>query len=146
MQKYFQFHTGNVFEIGDGPGDTSDHAEEHKRADLTGGLDVSVLGGKEHIQLAFGGSRPIIECPELDEVISRLGQLEPNLLIISNFNLKCSLTLQQIIENSTVPRSNIVVLCSPVTIPKVEFLGVRIIDTKFEIGKNLIPVVQELLS
>ena len=101
---------------------------------------------KEHIQLAFGGSRPIIECPELDEVISRLGQLEPNLLIISNFNLKCSLTLQQIIENSTVPRSNIVVLCSPVTIPKVEFLGVRIIDTKFEIGKNLIPVVQELLS
>lgn len=55
MQKYFQFHTGNVFEIGDGPGDESDHAEEYRRADLTGGLDFSVLGGKDHIQLAGKG-------------------------------------------------------------------------------------------
>lgn len=101
---------------------------------------------KEYIQLAFGDTKPIIECPELDRVIFQLGQIEPNLLIITNFNLRCSLTLQQMIEESTVPLRNILVLCDKSTRPEVEPLGVRVIVSKFEPEKNLIPVVQELLS
>jgi hypothetical protein len=53
--KYFQLHTGDIFAIGDGPGDTSDHAEEYRRAEATGGLDVSVIGGEEGLQLAGRG-------------------------------------------------------------------------------------------
>lgn len=101
---------------------------------------------KGHLQHAFGGSKPIIECPEPDEVISQLGQFKPNLLIITNLDPERSLTLQQIVENSTIPRKNIVVLCDQVTRSKAELLGVRVIASKFELGKNLIPVVQELLS
>jgi len=55
VMKYFQFHTGDVFEIGDGPGDTSSHAEERKHAELTGGLDFHAFGWKEHIQLVGEG-------------------------------------------------------------------------------------------
>lgn len=53
--KYFQFHTGNVFEIGDGPGDTSDHAEEWRRVDASGGVDALVIGGDDGIQFAGEG-------------------------------------------------------------------------------------------
>jgi serine/threonine protein kinase len=53
--QYLQFHTGQVITIGDGPGDTSDHAEDYRRAEQSGGLDVSVIGGKEGIQLAGKG-------------------------------------------------------------------------------------------
>jgi len=41
---YFQFQTGNVIDIGDGPGDTSNHAEEYRRAEESGGLDASEKG------------------------------------------------------------------------------------------------------
>lgn len=34
--QYFQFHTGNVHTIGDGPGDKTDHAEDYRRAEETG--------------------------------------------------------------------------------------------------------------
>jgi predicted Ser/Thr protein kinase len=54
-RKYFQFHTGNVFEIGDGPGDTSDHAEEWRRIEESGGVDAMSIGGKEGIQFAGKG-------------------------------------------------------------------------------------------
>jgi hypothetical protein len=53
--QYLQFHTGRVITIGDGPSDTSDHAEDYRRAEESGGLDASVIGGKEGIQLAGKG-------------------------------------------------------------------------------------------
>jgi hypothetical protein len=53
--QYFQFHTGKVFTIGDGPSDKTDHAEDYRRAEETGGLDVSVIGGKDGLQLAGRG-------------------------------------------------------------------------------------------
>ena len=53
--KYFQFHTGDVFEIGDGPGDTSDHAEEWRRINASGGVDALAIGGEDGIQLAGEG-------------------------------------------------------------------------------------------
>lgn len=128
-------------------------SKQGESIDIKPGQHIVIIGGrdwqnviKEHLQLAFSDSKPVIECPELSKVISQLGQLEPNLLIITNFDLKCSLTLQQIIESSTVPRKNIVVLCDQFTKRKVEPMGVRVIDSKFELEKNLIPVVQELLS
>jgi hypothetical protein len=53
--KYFQFHTGDVFEIGDGPGDTSDHAEEWRRINASGGVDALAIGGEDSIQFAGEG-------------------------------------------------------------------------------------------
>ena len=53
--QYLQFHTGQIIVIGDGPGDKSDHAEDYRRAEQSGGLDVSVIGGKEGVQLAGKG-------------------------------------------------------------------------------------------
>lgn len=53
--KYLQFATGDVFEIGDGPGDTSDHADIYRRAEDTGGLDVVVYGGESNIQMVGKG-------------------------------------------------------------------------------------------
>jgi hypothetical protein len=53
--QYFQFHTGQVIAIGDGPGDTSDHAEDYRRAEESGGIDASVIGGKDGIQLSGKG-------------------------------------------------------------------------------------------
>ena len=53
--KYFQFRSGEVFEVGAGPGDTSDHAEEWRRIEDQGGVDVQSLGGKDRIQFAGEG-------------------------------------------------------------------------------------------
>jgi len=53
--KYLQVATGDVFEIGDGPGDTSDHADIYRRAEDTGGLDVVVYGGEKNIQMVGKG-------------------------------------------------------------------------------------------
>jgi predicted Ser/Thr protein kinase len=53
--KYLQLRTGDIFAIGDGPGDTSDHADEWRRAEETGGLDVSVEGGEEGVQFVGRG-------------------------------------------------------------------------------------------
>lgn len=53
--KYFQFHTGNVFEIGEGPGDTSDHAEEWRRIEASGGVDGLAIGGEAGLQFAGEG-------------------------------------------------------------------------------------------
>src|SRR5207237_5525639 len=53
--KYFQFHTGNVIAIGEGPGDTSDHAEDYRRAEENGGLDADAIGGEGGIQFAGHG-------------------------------------------------------------------------------------------
>jgi serine/threonine-protein kinase len=53
--KYFQFHTGNVIAIGDGPGDKSDHSEEFRRAEESGGLDASALGLGNGVQFAGHG-------------------------------------------------------------------------------------------
>lgn len=52
---YFQFRTGQVITIGDGPGDTSDHAEEYRRARESGGLDATALAWKDGMQLAGRG-------------------------------------------------------------------------------------------
>jgi len=101
---------------------------------------------KDLLQQAFESSHPLIECPNVDKVMSQLSQLEPNLLIITNFDLKCSLTLQEIIEKSTVKRKNIVVLCEQDTQHKVLPLGVIVIPSKFHLNDSLIPVVQDLLS
>ncbi|MEO7299671.1 MAG: hypothetical protein ABI042_13975, partial [Verrucomicrobiota bacterium] len=51
---YIQFRTGNIVTIGDGPGDTSDHAEEYRQAETNGGLASAVeleKDGKKGIQL-----------------------------------------------------------------------------------------------
>jgi hypothetical protein len=54
--QYFQFHTGNVIAIGDGPGDTLDHAEEYAKAEESGGLDASAIGSVDDgIQLVGQG-------------------------------------------------------------------------------------------
>lgn len=53
--KYFQFRTGNVFEVGEGPGDTSDHAQEWKRIDESGGVDAHAHGGEDGIQFVGEG-------------------------------------------------------------------------------------------
>lgn len=53
--KYFRFRTGEVFEIGDGPGDTSDHAEEWRRIDASGGVDALAIGSEKGIQFAGQG-------------------------------------------------------------------------------------------
>jgi len=53
--KYFQFHTGDVFEIGDGPGDTSDHAKEWRRINASGGVDALAIGGEDSIEFAGEG-------------------------------------------------------------------------------------------
>jgi serine/threonine protein kinase len=53
--KYLQFHTGNVIAIGDGPGDKSDHSEEYRRAEESGGLDGSAMGLENGVQFAGHG-------------------------------------------------------------------------------------------
>src|SRR4029453_18528760 len=45
--QYIQFHTGSVIAIGDGPGDVSDHADEYRRAEETGGREAPFIGGAE---------------------------------------------------------------------------------------------------
>lgn len=52
---YLQFRTGQVITIGDGPGDTSDHAEEYRQARESGSLDATVLAWKDGVQLAGKG-------------------------------------------------------------------------------------------
>jgi len=107
-------------------------SKQGESVDIKPGQHIVIIGMRNwqdiiegHLRVAFGNSEPIIKCPALDGIISQLGQLEPSLLIISNFDLKCSLTLRQIIEKSTVP--------------------LKVIDSKFKLEKNLIPVVRELL-
>ena len=53
--KYLQFRTGDIFAIGDGPGDTSDHAKEWRRAEATGGLDASVEGWEDGVHFVGRG-------------------------------------------------------------------------------------------
>ncbi len=52
---FLQFQTGHAIAIGEGPGDTSDHAQDYRQAEETGGLDASVIGGPEGFQLAGHG-------------------------------------------------------------------------------------------
>ena len=54
-RKYIQFHTGQVIEIGEGPEDTSDHAEQWRHVEDSGGVDAMIIGGREGIQLAGEG-------------------------------------------------------------------------------------------
>ncbi|MCP5520725.1 MAG: hypothetical protein H7A46_04185 [Verrucomicrobiales bacterium] len=54
-QKYFQFRTGKVFPIGDGPGDTSDHTEEWAAIEAAGGVDAECFGGEKGFQLVGRG-------------------------------------------------------------------------------------------
>lgn len=54
-RKLFRFRTGEVFPIGDGPGDSSDHAEEWAKIDATGGVDSECHGGKKGFQLVGRG-------------------------------------------------------------------------------------------
>ncbi len=53
--QFFQFHAGNVIAIGDGPGDTLDHAEEYAQTEESGGLDASAIGSEDGIQLVGEG-------------------------------------------------------------------------------------------
>jgi predicted Ser/Thr protein kinase/uncharacterized integral membrane protein len=78
LQKYFQFHTGNVIAIGNGPGDTSPHTEEYRRAEETGGLDASVEALQDAVHLLGRGCVFIRvkskdwESMEAAEVVARL--------------------------------------------------------------------------
>jgi hypothetical protein len=75
---YVQFHTGAIIAIGDGPGDTSDHEEAYRRAEESGGLDASVIGGPDGFQLAGRGCiftrerSPKWETLTADEVVRML--------------------------------------------------------------------------
>lgn len=54
-RKYFRFRTGEVFAIGDGPADTSDHAEEWAAIDAGGGVDAQCYGSEKRFQLVGRG-------------------------------------------------------------------------------------------
>ena len=53
--QFFQFRTGSVVQIGDGPGDTSDHTEQWRQVETNGGIDAMAIGGNEGIQFAGEG-------------------------------------------------------------------------------------------
>jgi hypothetical protein len=52
---YFQFHTGEVTDIGDGPADGSDHAKEYQDLESRGGWDLTSNGGAEGLQIVGHG-------------------------------------------------------------------------------------------
>lgn len=54
-RKLFRFRTGEVFAIGDGPGDTSDHAKEWAEIEAGGGVDAECYGGEKGFQLVGRG-------------------------------------------------------------------------------------------
>lgn len=76
--RYIQFHTGNVFRVGDGPSDNSDHADEWKRIDASGGVDALLLGSQGAFQLMGEGClftselEPDWDKTTADEVVKRL--------------------------------------------------------------------------
>lgn len=54
-RKLFRFRTGEVFAIGNGPGDTSDHAKEWAGIEAGGGVDVECFGSRRGFQLVGRG-------------------------------------------------------------------------------------------
>jgi Protein kinase domain len=76
--QFFQFRTGSVVQIGDGPGDTSDHAEEWRQVEASGGIDAMAIGGNEGIQFAGEGclfskdSSPDWDTVTAEEVVKSL--------------------------------------------------------------------------
>jgi hypothetical protein len=54
-RKLFRFRTGEVFEIGDGPADTSDHAKEWAFIEAGGGVDAECFGSRKGFQLVGRG-------------------------------------------------------------------------------------------
>jgi hypothetical protein len=52
---YFQFRTGEVTAIGDGPADSSDHVKEYQDLKSRGGWDLTGNGGSEGLQIVGRG-------------------------------------------------------------------------------------------
>jgi len=87
--------------------------------------------------------QPMIKMPNSAEVEYCLGQFEPNLVIVTNYSLEDGLTLEKIL--SKVPATSVVVMCDKFTIDKVRPMGVHYTETKNHVGKNLIPIVKQIL-
>lgn len=96
----------------------------------------------DFIDSYFGPLDSIIETPTYLDTEKCLGQLEPNLVIITNFRLGLGLDLDKIIAK--VPVSSIVVMCDQHTLDNVVSTGVHYTTTK-EI-KKLLPIVKKILK
>ncbi len=90
----------------------------------------------------FGPLDSIIETPTYSDTEKWLGQLEPDLVIITNYKLGLGLDLKKIIAK--VPVSSIVVMCDKHTLNAVMATGVNY-TTKKDI-KDLLPIVKRILE
>ncbi len=95
----------------------------------------------DFIDSYFGKLDSVIETPTFIEIERCLGQLEPNLVIITNFKLGLGLDLEKIIAK--VPVSSIVVMCDKYTLPNV--IPTEVHFTTSKDIKVLLPIVKKIL-
>lgn len=92
----------------------------------------------------FKSIQPIVETPNFLEVENQLGQLEPNLVIVTNYQLGLDLTLEKIL--ALVPPEHVVIMCDKFTVDKARSKGVNVTATKDKLPQNLLPIVWDILK
>lgn len=99
---------------------------------------------REIIDNFSGIKNLILDTPNFQEVERCLGQIVPNIVIMTNFKLGLGLTLEKILAK--VPADNVVVMCDELTLAQVIPTGVRVTTSKINFRHELLPIIQKVLG
>lgn len=96
-----------------------------------------------YLKLEYQNSRTVIDGPKTSDVIRDFEQLEPDVVVITNYNLGNMLKLEDVLDR--FPAERIIVMCDESTIDKVVPFGTQTTQTKINMKYNLLPLVKKIL-